>query len=633
MSSTLPTKHDFYNAKEDLMTVDAVSNSKDPVSGTPISSYQTRRGGQTDTIQGRLDKLGLIVVGDTVTGCVLTSANQVVLNNTVGSAGAGNYYSWTGTFPKTVSPNTDPALTSSGYIPRSDILLRQQLSAKSGSEMIGHSLSPLHAAVTVAIKLREHLSVKDFGAVGNGVVDDTIAVQAAVDYACANNRCLYFPTGIYRVTKAITVHVPTSGDGSIILRGEGVRSVIKQEGIGEVGLIFSKFNFILHGHIRDLTVECSAQSSHGIVIGSGLGDCSFISVDVKVANLNASCWYGDFRANDNTGLGIYMTQWRGGTWKLAEGSNAHGFHILTRGSYFNQNTISDVVPYFATGKQFFCFESTGDRIVGNEFRNITLEVCPGGGFLWDTMYECHFNNIVFYDVLGQNQYTNDLFRCTKGTSAARSSNCTFTGLSRVGGAMAAGRYDFFADNLVYSTFSECVPLYGGGLKIHLADLPNTICGLTTSQLAGSTGLLNITHISYESGIRFPGSTMYFAYSSGTWTARLTGYGSGPTTPITATGTYSINGDVLTATVSFSGVNTTGASGQIAIAGLPKKANNQSIQVGSAAQSGMSATAIIAPTIAAGADQILLSDAATLAPAVFSPGANKRLVVSISYIIQ
>lgn len=49
---------------------------------------------------------------------------------------------------------------------------------------------------TVAGKLNDVVSVKDFGAVGNGVANDTAALQAALD----SGRALFFPAGTYNLT-------------------------------------------------------------------------------------------------------------------------------------------------------------------------------------------------------------------------------------------------------------------------------------------------------------------------------------------------------------------------------------------------------------------------------------------------
>jgi hypothetical protein len=51
----------------------------------------------------------------------------------------------------------------------------------------------------VQAKLRETVSVKDFGAVGDGVADDTAAIQAAINAADG----VYFPSGVYLVTSTI----------------------------------------------------------------------------------------------------------------------------------------------------------------------------------------------------------------------------------------------------------------------------------------------------------------------------------------------------------------------------------------------------------------------------------------------
>ena len=58
---------------------------------------------------------------------------------------------------------------------------------------------------TVHQKLQESISVKDFGAVGDGVADDTAAIQAAV--TAANGGTVYIPAGTYITSATITCSV------------------------------------------------------------------------------------------------------------------------------------------------------------------------------------------------------------------------------------------------------------------------------------------------------------------------------------------------------------------------------------------------------------------------------------------
>lgn len=61
---------------------------------------------------------------------------------------------------------------------------------------------------TVDNKLNDFVSVKDFGAVGDGVTDDTAAIQAASDAAHTGdtqNFTLYFPAGVYRTTATVNL--------------------------------------------------------------------------------------------------------------------------------------------------------------------------------------------------------------------------------------------------------------------------------------------------------------------------------------------------------------------------------------------------------------------------------------------
>ena len=69
-------------------------------------------------------------------------------------------------------------------------------------------------ATTVQSKLRETVSVKDFGAVGDGVTDDTTAIQNAIDAVnslpTTNRPVVYFPSGRYAISDTIQMYADTA---------------------------------------------------------------------------------------------------------------------------------------------------------------------------------------------------------------------------------------------------------------------------------------------------------------------------------------------------------------------------------------------------------------------------------------
>ena len=62
---------------------------------------------------------------------------------------------------------------------------------------------------TVQAKLREVVSVKDFGAVGDGVADDTAAIQAALTALSGTRKYVFLPSGTYLVSSRLTVPTKT----------------------------------------------------------------------------------------------------------------------------------------------------------------------------------------------------------------------------------------------------------------------------------------------------------------------------------------------------------------------------------------------------------------------------------------
>ena len=85
-------------------------------------------------------------------------------------------------------------------------------------------------AETVSAKLAQTVSVKDFGAVGDGVTDDTLAIQAAV--SAANqiySKSVFFPAGKYIVNNTINLTINT-GVSVPEIWGEGADSTQIQAG-------------------------------------------------------------------------------------------------------------------------------------------------------------------------------------------------------------------------------------------------------------------------------------------------------------------------------------------------------------------------------------------------------------------
>lgn len=75
-------------------------------------------------------------------------------------------------------------------------------------------------------------NVKDYGAVGDGSANDTVAVQAAVAAAGNAGGVVYFPVGIYKITSQITVL------SFVTLRGEGLASIIRSGTSGVNNLFY-----------------------------------------------------------------------------------------------------------------------------------------------------------------------------------------------------------------------------------------------------------------------------------------------------------------------------------------------------------------------------------------------------------
>jgi hypothetical protein len=152
-----------------------------------------------------------------------------------------------------------------------------QLAASGGSDLIGYLPAGAGAvATTVQAKLRESVSVKDFGAVGDNSADDTSAIQTAVD-SLSYGQGLYFPAGTYKITSEITL--PTSISFSFF--GDGSRaSTVRQATAGQSGFVSGQnppATSVNWCQIRDMAIVGNTGDGWGLDI-NGMSRANYINV-------------------------------------------------------------------------------------------------------------------------------------------------------------------------------------------------------------------------------------------------------------------------------------------------------------------------------------------------------------------
>jgi hypothetical protein len=148
---------------------------------------------------------------------------------------------------------------------------------------------------SLANRFSDVVNVKDFGAVGDGVADDTAAIQAAVNAASSNGGSIIeIPAGEYRLTSSIVLNTPNFIKGA----GIGITILLQTNGTADC-LFFNYSSFSAGGGLEDISIHAGVKNPINPSVMGSTGN----GLRIKKANGGFSAQRIDIRSF-STGIRI-----------------------------------------------------------------------------------------------------------------------------------------------------------------------------------------------------------------------------------------------------------------------------------------------------------------------------------------
>jgi len=229
---------------------------------------------------------------------------------------------------------------------------------------------------TAQAKMRDIVSVKDFGAVGDGVADDTVAIQAALA-SVSSGGAVYLPRGTYLVSALLTI------PAGVIVYGDGM--VSGGTTVNQTGAAYA-FKLSTSSSLRDIYLTGSASALGGIDISNcGLGTVS----DVRIEAFTGT---GAVAVRLNESYRIQLSYLY-----IFNCYNALTFAGNVTTFRFNKGNISTTNQ---SGKAINA-PTGGSNNIEAYFENVYFESCPGTNpILIDQFGRVVFNECGFEDMCG-----------------------------------------------------------------------------------------------------------------------------------------------------------------------------------------------------------------------------------------
>lgn len=184
---------------------------------------------------------------------------------------------------------------------------------------------------TVETKLQESISVKDFGAIGDGVTDDSFAFSTAI--TAIPSGVTSIPNGTYKVSSVVLKQqTQIDGNGAVITPAANSSSIFNLEQ--------SSWQYPTYQGIKNLGIDASGYTGISgitqLITGSG-GASALVLENVRVFNY------------DTVGFDLYFNQFGRFTNLQASGSNSgvgYYLHPTSSGGGANSNTFDSIVAVY-----------------------------------------------------------------------------------------------------------------------------------------------------------------------------------------------------------------------------------------------------------------------------------------------
>ncbi|KRE33294.1 glycosyl hydrolase family 28-related protein [Paenibacillus sp. Soil724D2] len=268
------------------------------------------------------------------------------------------------------------------------------------------------------------INVKDNGVLGDGVTDDTTAIQTAVDIV--NNGgggIVYFPKGTYKITSPIRVF-----GNNIQIKGAGIgATVIKNYGTTDA-LNLNDSWLKVQITICDLTIDANTQTTgraincinvhrsiidrvqikkhkYGIYFGVSCFDIYCSKLNVIDVSQDGSAFQID--AGD-LGGGIWITDV---TVDCGAATGTYGLDLLSGGGNFFTNID------FRTAKNdgIIIRPTTGQTVMWSWFTNVLGDTCTGNGIHLNPSGSGVINSASFVNCWGSTNGSNGFVVGSTGT--------------------------------------------------------------------------------------------------------------------------------------------------------------------------------------------------------------------------